>query len=429
MRCTPRVFERIDVNDSPERIRALWRLTKDPTYQFLRHVKRMENVPCVRKSGQDTSRFPWIHLLTQVCVSTHAVWREHDYTRTDDWWKGRVTILGSFADEHQAIRSVHFALPRSPPRSFSRGIRNIKLVQIRFRRFEDLTHLVCELPDLETLTCAELSFDALPTELPRRRPRSNRNPLRNLDIGDLEPHQWALPLFGVYLSVYDIVSFFSQGEIAVIVALLQLFPNIPYHTLVYYSRDDNTRALGELIVLQSSMGCTNWAYHVDRLSRRFRRVFRQEKELTILSIQFSENTIHNYTSATIVIDCRFAKIDPEHPSGWTRLHMELSKIRGLSRHSKFTFGFRSREDMTDFAETILEKMPSIIQHATVRYGIHEEHEDKVGHRFPEEDRWYRASLDSQELTGMIFIVLHCIRGHAEQNGAGEHKFDLSQVYE
>lgn len=259
-RCTPRIFERIDINDSPERIRTLWRLTKNPTYRFLRHVQCMENVPCIRKDEKDASKFPWIHLLTQTCASTHAVWREHGYTRTDDWWKSRISIIGSFAGEHQAIRSVHFALPRSPPRSFSRGIKNIKLVQIHFRRFEDLAHLVCELPDLETLTCAELSFDSLPTELPRRRPRSSRNTLRNLDVGDLEPYEWALPLFSVYLSVYDMLSFFSETEIAIIVALLRLFPNIPYHTLVYYNHDDRTRALGKLILFQPSIFLSHGLY-------------------------------------------------------------------------------------------------------------------------------------------------------------------------
>ncbi len=143
-------------------------------------------------------------------------------------------------------------------------------------------------------------------------------------------------------------------------------------------------------------------FHAD-----FKEYFVKDKESTVLSVQISQNTPHNHTACDVVIDCRYARTDPEHSDGWTQLDTELGKISKLLQHSQFTLGFHSREDMTGFAETVLEKkMPSISRHATVRYSMHEEHEDKIGHRFPEEDRWYRAALNSQELTGMISVVLY-----------------------
>lgn len=114
---------------------------------------------------------------------------------------------------------------------------------------EDLAHLVCELPDLET-------SDSLPIELPRRRPRTNCNKLREgrlvLDEDDLL--EIALTVYDdlltipltLYLSVYDAMSFFSDGEITIILALLK-----PLHRLIdpefcyNYDPDDHSHRLCE----------------------------------------------------------------------------------------------------------------------------------------------------------------------------------------
>ncbi len=162
------------------------------------------------------SKFPWLHLLTQLCTSTQSVWTD-SYEQT-----GRIIIDGLFAGGHRTMRSVHFALPRPLPRSLSRGIKILYLEGVECRRFEDLTHLVCELPDLEEFGCIGVDFDSPPIELPRR-PRTNRNKLRKVEIWTDEPKYVPVPsTVRLLLSVYAVSSFFSEDEIAVLLALLPL---------------------------------------------------------------------------------------------------------------------------------------------------------------------------------------------------------------
>lgn len=230
--CTPRVFQRIDVKKSPERIRALW---KHRTDLLMQHVEAVANVP-----DYDTdSKFPWVHLLNQACSSTQSIWM----TRGD---LGRIDFEGPFAGGYRTVRSVNFALPRALPRSFSRSIKQVLMYGIHFRRFEDLRHLVCELPDLEELHCGDASFDALPIELPLRRPRRRCNKLRKVDFWDHEKEIGLLPPLTLYLGVYDVTAFFSEGEIAAILGLLQVSTEWVYDILVYYEDNpyDHSRRLG-----------------------------------------------------------------------------------------------------------------------------------------------------------------------------------------
>lgn len=238
--CTPRVFESIDVKELPERIRAFWKRRTDP-FGVLQHLKVVENIPKYNKD----SKFPWLHLLSHACASTRSVWNSWD-TNTNRL--GHITISAPFTGGNSTIRSVHFALPRSLPRSLSRGIKSLHLRNIRFRQFEDLTHLACELSDLEELCCLGVAFDSLPIELPRRRPRTNCNNLRQVYTSNSTYAIPPLPALTLYLSVYNATSFFSEGEIAVILALLQISHRMLHEFWVCYEGNphDHARKLGEL---------------------------------------------------------------------------------------------------------------------------------------------------------------------------------------
>lgn len=104
-------------------------------------------------------------------------------------------------------------------------------------------HLVCELPDLEELWCIA-SFGSLPTELPRQRPRTNRNRLRECHlqlayalvehdaVQDICVLQWThhaswLLEMTLYMNVYDVTSFFSEAEILSILTLAQEYASTP----------------------------------------------------------------------------------------------------------------------------------------------------------------------------------------------------------
>ena len=228
--CTRRVFEHIDINDSPKLIRALWKVRAHPT--FKPHIKIISRVPWYTED----SKFPWIHLLTQICSSTQAVWEE-----------GGEKACISLENRDKRIRSIHYALPRSVPQSFSCGIRNLCLVDVKFRQLEDLTHMACELPDLEELVCYKLTLGSLPAELPRRRPRKSRNKLKVVDLAYADVaivESPMIPILSLFLSVYDAASFFSDEEVAVFIATFsRTNPYFSCDLHSTYDSDEHTRQL------------------------------------------------------------------------------------------------------------------------------------------------------------------------------------------
>lgn len=266
--CTPHVFRQIDVKESPERVRALWRHRADPT--FVRHLEIIKDVP----DYNERSKFPWIHLLSQTSTSTESVWKNS--------WAGASHIFmgGPFSGGHRTLRSVHFALPRSLPQALSRGIKKLELnSKIHFRRFEDLLHLACELPDLEVLVC-RASFGSLPTELLRRRPRTNRNKLRRCDLDrDLQStadppldsiYARGMLNIALYMSVYDATSFFSEAELLPILAWLKVMNSPRWYLTTCYSHDlqHHSQTLGELrcYSFYSPLNLM-WVYPLCRLRR------------------------------------------------------------------------------------------------------------------------------------------------------------------
>lgn len=129
------------------------------------------------------------------------------------------------------MRSIHFAVPRSLPSSFSRGIRSLRLCDIHFRRHEDMTSLVSELPDLQRLDCSYVTFGSFPAEPLRRRPQKTRNSLKQVSFEQCWPtdtdtmdfcNEMHLLALNPFLAIYDSASFFDEGEVVVIHALLLL---------------------------------------------------------------------------------------------------------------------------------------------------------------------------------------------------------------
>ena len=151
------MFEQIDIKESPERVHALWKRTRaaavDPASLALRrHAKAIVRVP--GQTAKTIEEAPWLHLLVEASSSLNSVWAHQDsdpyqlYMSTEE-----------LPAKYGPLRSVHVGLPRSVPRSFSRGIKGLDLSGQHFRRFEDFLHLVSELPDLERVSSDEAFFD------------------------------------------------------------------------------------------------------------------------------------------------------------------------------------------------------------------------------------------------------------------------------
>lgn len=206
--CRERAFASIDLKRSEKKLLELVRFKYDPAW---RHIPSLANKLEDTPAYIDESKRPWLHLLD-------ARWRRE-----------KITIVGPFTGR-PTIRSIHFALPRSLPSSFSRGITSLMLDSVNIRRFEDTIRLVSELPDLERLRFEQVRWEeSLPTELPRRRPRADRNKLRfvlfiDCKAGeDLEsPSLTLFSGFILFLNVYAISSRFSVDVVAIINALLRV---------------------------------------------------------------------------------------------------------------------------------------------------------------------------------------------------------------
>ena len=193
----------------------------DPAWQYIPLLVKEIHLPTYT---QETNS-PWMHLL-------------------DSRWKLLVPALwirGPFPG-HRTLRSIHFALPRTLPHSFSRGITYVFLCEVRFRRIEDTICLVSELPDLHTLVLNIVTWESLPTELPRRRPRANRNHLSKIELSTADPKQvdkervepssLAFVALALFLGVYSPSSTFllPLDVLAAIQAAFQLIRKFRGHS-------------------------------------------------------------------------------------------------------------------------------------------------------------------------------------------------------
>lgn len=207
----------------------------DPAWQHIPQlVTALKDIPSYRNKA----KAPWLHLL-DPCLR-----------------QGYLAIVGPFP-AHRTIRSIHFTLPRSLPPSASRGITRLVLETVSFRRFEDTTCLVSELPDLEGLGLNKAVWQSLPTAIHRRRPRDNRNRLRYVDFIDCEVAEHTSPsftfaAFTLFLDVYNLSSFLSPEVLATVEAVLRTVRSTPRSCSTALSKDrhGNVNGIGMLIYLQ-----------------------------------------------------------------------------------------------------------------------------------------------------------------------------------
>lgn len=154
----PKVFTQVMLR-SKQRAAKLYQFDRSPACRFYKWFpldSHMYNLPR-----------PWIRLafesLSELTCTTHLLTQTRGSVQ--DW-----VLRGPLPSGWKTIRSIHQALPRSLPRSFSIGITKLVLRDIQFQRFSDLLHLVYELPDLEHVNCGNgvtwgpppATFDALP---------------------------------------------------------------------------------------------------------------------------------------------------------------------------------------------------------------------------------------------------------------------------
>lgn len=102
----------------------------------------------------DMSEKPWVHHLTQA-------WDSPDAKPLS------LSLGGPLPRKWKTIRSIHQALPQSLPPHFSHNISQLRISDLCFRMFQDLTHLVGELPHLVELRSEKVVWGSFPAMLPR----------------------------------------------------------------------------------------------------------------------------------------------------------------------------------------------------------------------------------------------------------------------
>lgn len=150
--CQERLFSSLRVN-SREDLHNLMQLLKSPVSRISSYIT------CFNAQAHSITAVPWIHHFSVI------------HPRLPNFQRINIFITGPLPPGQPSFRSLHGGLPICIPSIFSRHITHVVLSDIHFRRFDDLAHLVGELPDLEDLKCKTLTWgpDSL-TAYPPSRP-------------------------------------------------------------------------------------------------------------------------------------------------------------------------------------------------------------------------------------------------------------------
>ena len=106
------------------------------------------------------SEEPWIHHVASLYPYLSHRFPPYltGHRAIDDGKPIPIVFQGPAARGQGRMRSIHQALPRRAP-TFSNHIQRLCLSDVTFRGFNDLAHLVSELPDLHYLDCENLCIE------------------------------------------------------------------------------------------------------------------------------------------------------------------------------------------------------------------------------------------------------------------------------
>lgn len=166
---------------------------------------------------QAVSGTPWLHLV--AIIDDRRTRLQQPYTNIS------LKLEGPLPAGHR-MRSIHHGLPRSMPGHFSCLIYRLSLTDIHFKKLDDLMHLVWEMPDLVKLYCERVTWESLPTALPRRKPRSeSRNTLFSVKISQCGPRKVEASVWLVASARRRNQAFLSPNDITDVLSLARELEN------------------------------------------------------------------------------------------------------------------------------------------------------------------------------------------------------------
>lgn len=173
------LFDRVTLR-SREDLLQLIAFLETPTSRLKRYIQCLD-------IEQDGPSEPWLHTISSLFQLLPVFLLQPRIS---------LDFAGPSHKTQRSIRSIHSLAPRSLPRNFSGRIIRLSLHDICFRTFWDLVSLVGELPDLENLSCRNLTWKPLSSTLPPRYPRRITSyPLELKMMGCTD--DWAATIFFV----------------------------------------------------------------------------------------------------------------------------------------------------------------------------------------------------------------------------------------
>ncbi|KAF7791106.1 hypothetical protein EIP86_002067 [Pleurotus ostreatoroseus] len=335
-------------------------------------------------------QLPWLHLVTQV--PRRRVENNGHYDRF------RLKLAGPLPASLKTIRSIHQALPRSVPRSFSRCITRLELNDIHFQRFSDLFHLVCELPDLWFLQCQKVTWGSpVTTSSLRQRhlgSRRERHFEARFDPDESSARAQAYIFLLVQHMTFTERSFAHCSHLPVLSPPERVLNNVHIARLLLIGpRSDLLRIPGEQESEVKDRTPLCWFELHGVFSTSIQTALRVLPDGALVPSYVMHVTVDLwwYHKGSVCCDTS----NTPNSAYWAAFHNYLM----LLNPRYVVFGFPSREYMTRFTADVVDTvMPDLAARAAVLYAIR----DSNG--------WYKVSRD--------VAALEC-----EQDG----KFELSDL--
>ncbi|KAF7791105.1 hypothetical protein EIP86_002066 [Pleurotus ostreatoroseus] len=312
----------------------------------------------------------WIHIATQTHCSRFIV-----------------QLDGPLSPSMKTIRSIHQALPRSLPRSFSEHITWLELINIHFTRFSDLEHLTCELSHLETFRCNQVTWDSLPTTINRaRRRRMVRLPEECPQIDMyIVSESWAeacMHLLARYLARNGLL-FFSENDLPLVLTLAALLD----HAFPSASSID---CMGSDLKVFTEM--TTYQWNTDHISIRLNAAERCQVDVqAAVHVNSRGDAVPLQVT---VIAVHLISYSPGQDDLWTASNWAaLDNIASSLNVMHLVIGLGSRDLLLKFADEIVGiSMPLSFSRGSVKYAI------------LRDSKWYKASQDTDILHGTFALV-------------------------
>ncbi|KAJ3555559.1 hypothetical protein NM688_g2511 [Phlebia brevispora] len=362
-KCQPYIFDRISLRSRHD-FMELCDFRKDPYCRIFQYNS------AITVAEQRVTSVPWLHLFSM-----------YKYKLSNG-----LSLEGPLPKGWKSLRSIHQAIPRALPHSFSRGISQLALTDIRFRQLHDLMRLVSELPDLTDVRCERVLWGPVPSTFPWKRLSSNQivRGAHKLSMSQCS-HPWVHSAFFLFPSfIPRSMPFFAHDDLCRMISLAQI---IELLTASLSESVGSVKCLNEFTY-------RNGRYDDESIVLDIRIEDSASVELFLVHIKATPVLEQDdrdqmpesgpvFRTSVIALDIR-ERNDSWPPFHWAKFDDIVSS---LVRLKIIILGFEHKEDMQRYIQDVLDpNMPLANGRNLLRYAIEGSHSRG----------WLRASPKSEK---------------------------------